>query len=229
MRCAPAASREVRYTHPVPKLLIATTNPGKTAELRGLLAGCGWEVVTPDELGITIDVEESGETYHDNARIKALEGARLSGLVTLADDSGIEIEALGGGPGVRSARYIRPDATYEERFAEIEKALAGRADSERAARFVAVIAIADPRTGKVRFGEGSIAGVVSPEARGENGFGYDPIFWSVPQNATTAELPDHEKAIISHRARAIANARQILLELLHEYADPDPTYSRVSR
>jgi XTP/dITP diphosphohydrolase len=213
----------------MPRLLIATTNPGKIAELRGLLDGCGWDVVTPDELGITIDVEEIGETYHDNARIKAGEGARLSGLVTLADDSGIEIQALDGGPGVRSARYLGPDATYQERFAEIEKALAGLPDSERAARFVAVIAIADPHTGEVRFGEGSIAGVVSPRARGENGFGYDPIFWSVPQNATTAELPEHQKAIISHRARAIANARQILLELLHVYKDRDPTYTRTVR
>lgn len=213
----------------MPRLLIATTNPGKIAELCGLLDGCGWDIVTPDELGISIDVEENGETYHDNARLKALEGMRLSGLVTLADDSGIEIEALGGGPGVHSARYLRPDATYEERFAEIEKAFVGRPDEERAARFVAVVAIADPKSGEVRFGGGSIAGVVSPEARGTNGFGYDPIFWSIPQNATTAELPEHQKAIISHRARAIANARQILLELLHVYRNPDPTYSRAGQ
>jgi XTP/dITP diphosphohydrolase len=213
----------------MPKLLIATTNPGKIAELRGLLDGCGWEIVTPDGLGITIDVEENGETYHDNARIKALEGMRLSGLVTLADDSGIEVQALGGGPGVRSARYLRADATYAERFAEFEKTLAELPDDQRGARFVAVIAIADPRSGEVRYGEGSIAGVVSPEARGDNGFGYDPIFWSIPQNATTAELPEHQKAIISHRARAIANARQILLELLHVYRDPDPTYSRAGQ
>jgi XTP/dITP diphosphohydrolase len=210
----------------VPRLLIATTNTGKIAELRGLLEGCGWDIVTTADLGITIDIEEDGETYHDNARIKALAGMQASGLVTLADDSGIEIQAMGGEPGVRSARFLRPDATYEERFAEIERLLAGKSLAERAARFVAVIAIAEPRKGEVRFAEGEIRGIISPEPRGEHGFGYDPIFWSPPQNATTAELPEHEKAIISHRARAIANARQILLELLHDYRDPDPTYSR---
>lgn len=210
----------------MPRLLIATTNAGKIAELRGLLEGCGWDIVTPADLNITIDVEEDGETYQDNARLKAVAGMEASGLVTLADDSGIEIQAMGGEPGVRSARFLRPDATYEERFAEIERLLAGRSLAERAARFVAVIAIAEPRTGEVRFAEGEIRGIISPEPRGEHGFGYDPIFWSPPQNATTAELPEHEKAIISHRARAIGNARQILLELLHEYRDPDPTYSR---
>lgn len=214
------------YTRLVPKLLIATTNPGKVAELRGLLDGCGWEIVTPDELGITIDAEEDGESYRDNAKIKALAGMQASGLVTLADDSGIEIQALGGEPGVHSARFLGPDATYPERFAEIERLLGDRPLKERAARFVAVIAVAEPRGGTVRFGEGEIRGYISPEPRGERGFGYDPIFWSPPQNATTAELPEHEKAIISHRARAIANARQILLELLHVYQDPDPTYSR---
>ena len=210
----------------MPRLLIATTNAGKIAELRGLLEGCGWDIVTPADLNITIDVEEDGKTYQDNARLKAVAGMEASGLVTLADDSGIEIQAMGGEPGVRSARFLRPDATYEERFAEIERLLAGRSLAERAARFVAVIAIAEPRTGEVRFAEGEIRGIISPEPRGEHGFGYDPIFWSPPQNATTAELPEHEKAIISHRARAIGNARQILLELLHEYRDPDPTYSR---
>ncbi len=210
----------------MPRLLLATTNPGKIHELRVLLDGCGWQIVTPADLGITIDVEEDGETYHDNARKKALAGMHASGLVTLADDSGIEIDALGGGPGVRSARYVRPDATYDERFAEIEQYLDGRTPTERAARFVAVIAIADPRSGEVRFAEGSISGVISPEPRGENGFGYDPVFWSPSQSATTAELAGHEKAIISHRARAIAGARQILLELLHDHQDPDLTYSR---
>ena len=210
----------------MPRLLIATTNPGKIAELRGLLDGCGWGVVTPDDLGITLDVEENGETYQDNARAKAMAGAQASGLVTLADDSGIEIQALGGEPGVHSARFLGPDATYEQRFAEIEQRLAGRSLEERAARFVAVIAVADPRTGDVRFAEGEVRGVIAPSPRGSAGFGYDPIFWAPPHSATMAELPEHEKAIISHRARAIANARQILLELLHDYRDPDPTYSR---
>lgn len=210
----------------MPKLLIATTNPGKIAELRGLLDGCGWDVVTPDQLGLDVDVEETGETFEENARLKALAGAEASGLVTLADDSGIEIQAMNGAPGVHSARFMGRDTPYPERFAEIERRLACKTPAERAARFVAVIAIADPRTGEVRVCEGEIRGVVCPEARGANGFGYDPIFWSPTLTSTTAELPEHEKAIISHRARAIATARQALLELLHDHHEPDPGYSR---
>lgn len=210
----------------MPRLLLATTNRGKIAELRDLLDGCGWEIVTPGDVGITIEVEEDGETYQENASKKALAGMEASGLVTLADDSGIEIQAMGGEPGVQSARFIRADATYEERFAEIERRLAGKTPLERTARFVAVIAIADPRNGEVRFAEGSISGVIAPEPRGDRGFGYDPIFWSPSQNATTAQLEEHEKAIISHRARAVAGARQILLELLYDYKEPDETYAR---
>ena len=210
----------------MPRLLIATTNPHKIAELRGLLDGCGWEIVTPSDLGLSIEVDEDGDTYEANAGKKALAWMEASGLVTLADDSGIEVQALGGEPGVRSARFLGKDATYPERFAEIERLLTGVPLDQRLARFVAVIAVADPRTGNVRFGEGEIRGLIAPEPRGERGFGYDPIFWSPEHSATMAELPEHEKAIISHRARAVANARQILLELLHDYRDPDPSYSR---
>ena len=103
----------------MPRLLIATNNPGKAAELRGLAEGCGWEIVTPREIGVELDVEETGATYEENARAKALAAAKASGLVTLADDSGIEIEAMGGEPGVRSARFLGEGAPYDERFAEI--------------------------------------------------------------------------------------------------------------
>jgi XTP/dITP diphosphohydrolase len=210
----------------MPRLLLATNNPGKVAELRDLLDGCGWDLVTPAELGLSIDVEETGETFHDNARAKALAGMEASGLVTLADDSGLEVQAMGGEPGVQSARFLGSDASYDKRFAEIEKRLAGSPPEGRACRFVAVIAIADPKSGEVRFAEGEARGLVASEARGEGGFGYDPIFWSPDQSSTFAELPDHQKAIISHRARAIANARQILLELYHAYEPPSASYKR---
>lgn len=214
------------FIYPVPRLLLATNNPGKATEFRGLLEGCGWEVVTPREIGVDVDIEETGETYEENARAKALAGTNASGLVTLADDSGIEIEAMGGEPGVRSARFLGADATYLQRFAEIQRRLIGLPRDQRGARFVCVIAIADPTTGSVRTAMGEVWGLIADEPRGQRGFGYDPIFWVPQHSATVAELPPHQKGIISHRARAAAPARQILKELLHEHrGDDDPRYA----
>ena len=210
----------------MPQLLIATNNPGKAAELRILLEGCGWEIVTPEGLGIDVEVPEDGETYADNARKKALAAMQASGLVTLADDSGIEIEAMDGEPGVHSARFLGPDASYEDRFAEIERRLAGLPKDRRACRFVCVMAVADPLSGDVKTVEGEVRGLVADRPRGEGGFGYDPIFWAPQHTATMAELPEHEKNIISHRARAAAGARQVLRELLHAHREDDPSYVR---
>lgn len=213
----------------MPQLLLATNNPGKAAELRTLLEGCGWETVTPQDIGLAFDVEETGETYHDNARIKAVAGMRASGLVTLADDSGLEVQALAGEPGVHSARFLGEEATFEQRFAEIQRRLAGLPLEQRTCRFVAVVAVADVRTGEARFAEGEVRGLIASEPRGEGGFGYDPIFWSPEQSATFGELPEHEKDIISHRARAVANARQILIELLYDHEEAASSYSRHRR
>jgi XTP/dITP diphosphohydrolase len=199
------------------RLLLATNNAGKLAEYDVLLEGCGWEVVTPRDLGIDIEVEETGETYEANATIKARRGSEASGLVTLADDSGIEIEAMGGDPGVHSARFLGENASYTERFADIQRRLAGVPRERRRARFRCVIAVADPRTGAVRTAEGEVFGQIAEAPAGEGGFGYDPIFWVLQHSATMAELPDHQKNIISHRARAVAGARQILKELLYEH------------
>ena len=201
----------------MPQLLLATNNAGKLAEYDVLLEGCGWEVVTPRDLGIDTEVDETGETYEANATIKALRGVEASGLVTLADDSGIEIEAMDGEPGVRSARFLGEDATYAERFAEIQRKLAGEPRERRRARFRCVIAVADPRTGVVRTAEGEVFGLIAESPAGEGGFGYDPVFWVPQRSATMADLPEHQKNIISHRARAVAGARQILKELLYEH------------
>ena len=202
----------------MPQLLLATNNVGKIAEYDVLLDGCGWDVVTPRDLGIDTEVEETGETYEANATIKALRGAEASGLVTLADDSGIEIEAMDGEPGVRSARFLGEGTSYAERFAEIERRLAGVPRERRLARFRCVIAVADPsRKEAVRTAEGEVFGLIAETPAGEGGFGYDPIFWVPQQSATMAELPEHQKNIISHRARAVAGARQILKELLYEH------------
>jgi len=200
----------------MPRLLLATNNTGKIAEYDVLLEGCGWEVVTPQDLGIELPDEETGETYDENARMKALRGAEASGLVTLADDSGIEIEAMGGEPGMHSARFLGADASYEQRFAEIQRRLDGLPRERRGARFRCVIAVADPRSGDARIAEGEVFGLIAEEARGTGGFGYDPIFWVPEHSATMAELPEHAKNIISHRAVAAAPARQILKEMLCE-------------
>ena len=200
----------------MPRLLLATNNPGKLAEFRILLEGCGWELVTPSELGIDLPQEEPGQTYEENARMKALFGARASGLVALADDSGLEIDALGGEPGPRSARFLGDKASYGERFAEILRRLQGLPWDQRGATFRCVIAVAVPESEEVWFAQGEVPGVIAEEPRGEEGFGYDPIFRLPERSLTMAELPPHQKNIISHRARAAAPARQILNELHYE-------------
>ena len=209
----------------MPQLLLATNNAGKLAEYDVLLDGCGWVILTPRDLSIETNIEETGETYEVNATMKAQRGAEVSGLVTLADDSGIEIEAMDGEPGVRSARFLGEDASYAARFAEIERRLAGLPRERRRASFRCVIAVADPRTGAVRTAEGEVFGLIAEAPAGEGGFGYDPIFWVPQHSATMAELPEHQKNIISHRARAVAGARQILQEL-HWQNNPDNADTR---
>ncbi len=200
----------------MPQLLIATNNPGKLAEFVRLLAGCGWELVTPSRLNLTLPDDEPGETYEENAKIKALNGARASSLVTLADDSGLEIDALDGGPGARSARFLGEDASYEERFARILGEMAELPSEKRLARFRCVIALAEPGSQEVRLCKDEVRGLIALEPRGEQGFGYDPIFYLPQQARTMAELPSYMKDVISHRGRAAARARPLLKELLYE-------------
>lgn len=190
------------------RLLIATTNPGKQREFRRLLAAVPAELVTPDEIDLDLDVEEPHDTYAENAIAKAEAYAVASGLPSLADDSGIEIAALGWGPGVRSARW--GGGRNAERVLE---ALGD--DPDRRARMVCVVAVARPVTDglEVHTFRGEVEGSVAPEMRGDGGFGYDPIFL-LPEGRTTAELPEAEKDRLSHRGRAVAAATPMLLELL---------------
>lgn len=207
----------------MPRLLIATNNPGKLAEFRRLLDSCGWELVAPATLGLALPDDEPAQTYEENAKIKALNGARASGLVTLADDSGLEIDALDGAPGARSARFLGEDAGYEERFESILGRMSGLPSARRWARFRCLIAVAEPglpagRQGSesIRLFEGEVQGLIALEPRGELGFGYDPIFYLPQQARTMAELPPHVKDVISHRGRAAMRARPLLKELLYE-------------
>lgn len=187
------------------RLLVATTNPGKQREFRRLLAHLPADVVTPDEVGLALDVPEPHDTYAANAAAKAQAYADASGLLTVADDSGIEVAALGWGPGVRSARWGSDD-----KAGSLVSALDGAVD--RRARMVCALAIAEPGR-EPEIVTGVVEGTVADAPRGGGGFGYDPIFL-LPSGVTTAELPDEDKDRLSHRGRAVEAATARLRELL---------------
>jgi len=197
------------------RLLIATNNPGKAAEYRALLADTGWEVVTPRDLGLNLEVEEGGAGYAENATIKASAFAKATGLVALADDSGIEVEALGGAPGPLSARFGGVGIRDEQRVALLLERLAGVPPEKRSARFRCLIAVARP-DGEVSLFEGRCEGQVAEEPRGEGGFGYDPVFLLPERGLTLAELPPKEKNAVSHRGHAARQARAFLEELIRD-------------
>jgi len=194
------------------KLLLATSNPGKIREYRFLLDGLGYQITTLTEEGITKIVTESGNNYEQNARLKAISYAKLSQLTALADDSGLEVDALNGEPGVKSARFAGEAATDAERVSFLLAKLNGVPWEQRTACFKCVIAIASPG-GRAKLCYGECHGMIAFEAKGENGFGYDPIF-SLPEiGKTMAELNLEMKNQISHRARASQKARQVLQQL----------------
>lgn len=188
------------------KLLIATTNPSKLREIRPLLGGIACELVSLGDVTPIAEPDETGNTFWENARIKALTYAAGSGLVSVAEDSGLVIDAMDGEPGVSSARFMGASTSYPERFEEIFRRIDGR---DRAARFVTALAVA--RGNEILFEtETTIEGEIAREAAGAHGFGYDPIFWYPPLQRSTAQLPDAEKAIVSHRARAFRDLRRHL-------------------
>ncbi len=160
---------------------------------------------------------EGEDSYRDNAILKAQAGACFSGLVCLGEDSGLEVDALDGAPGPISAVFLGPEATYEERFRYILGRLEGLPDSRRTARFRCLMAVAEPDTGRTWTVEGVCEGIIAREPRGTGGFGYDPIFYLPALMATMAELPPHQKNVVSHRARAAWQVRQVLKELLYEH------------
>ena len=195
------------------KLLVATYNKGKLQEIRALLGYLPLELVTPEQVGIRLQAREDGSTYVENATKKAVALADASGLVSLADDSGLEVEALGGAPGLYSARYLSmKDATDADRRAYLLANLQGKSRPWKA-RFRAAVAIAVP--GKVvESFEGTCEGEIIPEERGTGGFGYDPVFLVEQTGSTMAELSMAEKNRMSHRARAIMKAKPILERLV---------------
>jgi XTP/dITP diphosphohydrolase len=190
-------------------LLLATTNTHKVDEYRAILSDLPFTLLSLNDIQLDMDVEETGTTFRENAELKARAYAQASGLLSLADDSGLEIDALDGAPGVYSARFAGVDATYEERFDILLTQLQDIPVELRTARFRCVISLAEP-SGYLRSVDGIIEGIIADAPRGENGFGYDPIFLVPTLGKTTAEITAEQKNKISHRGRAAQQARELL-------------------
>jgi len=183
------------------RLLIATTNQDKLREIRSLLRGVSIELLTLRDLAPVAEPEETGSTFAENALLKARHYAHASGMTTVAEDSGLVVDALDGDPGVRSARFLRPDASYPERFAEIYRRLSEHPERGRAARFVCAVAVVEGD--RVLFETvGTIEGEIADAPRGRNGFGYDPIFYYPPYEATLADVGESRKLAVAHRGKA---------------------------
>jgi XTP/dITP diphosphohydrolase len=201
-------------------IVLASTNPGKVAELRALFADLPVQLLSvADVLGEPLTVHEDGLTFEQNAAIKARAVCAATRMLALADDSGLEVDALGGRPGVRSARYANERATDAENNAALLRELEDVEDRSRAARFRCVLALVSPwRDGDVQMAEGTCDGAIARAPRGSGGFGYDPLF-IVPDGRAMAELSEEEKNGISHRARAARALKPILIRAINERLD----------
>ncbi|HEY7982593.1 MAG TPA: RdgB/HAM1 family non-canonical purine NTP pyrophosphatase [Ktedonobacterales bacterium] len=197
-----------------PRLLIATTNPHKLAEFATLLLPAPFALVDPRAIGLDLDVEESGTTFAANAAIKALAWAQAGNMLALADDSGLEIDALNGAPGVYSARWAGLDITYPERCRILLDRLRDVPRERRTARYRCALAVADSTRLRLRV-DGVVEGLIANEPRGANGFGYDPIFEVPERGQTFGELGEEYKHTVSHRGRAVAAALPGLRALAH--------------
>lgn len=196
------------------KIVFATGNQGKLREVKKILADLNVDIVSMKEEGIQIDVDENGTTFAENAQIKATAIGAHTDAIVLADDSGLVIDALNGEPGIYSARYLGEDTSYRIKNQNLIDRLEGVPDEKRTAHFVCAIAAALP-DGTVLHTEGTIEGIIGYEERGENGFGYDPIFYVPKLGKTTAELTDDEKNAISHRGSALEKMKVLLREYIN--------------
>ncbi|MGW8319018.1 MAG: RdgB/HAM1 family non-canonical purine NTP pyrophosphatase [Candidatus Promineifilaceae bacterium] len=194
-------------------LLLATHNTGKKVELADLLGDLGVDLKTPADLDLDMVVAEVGRTFEENAVLKATEYARATGYLTLADDSGLEVDALNGQPGVHTARYGGEGLTPRQRYERLLQVLAGVPWDKRTARFRCVVALADA-DGLLGTASGKCEGLISYAPAGEQGFGYDPVFFLPERGLTMAQLTAEEKQQISHRGRAIMAIKPLLRELL---------------
>jgi XTP/dITP diphosphohydrolase len=196
------------------RILLASSNPKKLGELVGIVSDCGIEIVTPEQLGLRLEVVEDGSSFQENASKKACEYARASRLCALADDSGLEVEALGGRPGIRSARYASEAADYARNNAKLLKEMKDVPNGKRKARFRCCIAFAHPQDGLLFTVEGDVEGLITRKPRGQGGFGYDPLFYYPPADRTFAEMKSEEKNKVSHRYRALAKFKEKLRQYM---------------
>jgi XTP/dITP diphosphohydrolase len=195
------------------KIVLATSNPGKLREIRQYLGGLPVEILSLPDVGASEDVEERGETFLENARLKSLAYSSLSEFLTLAEDSGLEVEHLGGAPGVFSARFSDPDATDERNIQKVLRLLRGVPWPERRARFVCQLALSQ-RGRILKEYHGQVRGTIALEKRGDHGFGYDPIFFYGPFGRTFGQVSPEQKNTVSHRGRALKKMRRYLLRSL---------------
>ena len=195
------------------EIIIATNNAGKGRDFESLLNPLGVKVLTLNDIEENIDVEETGDTFEENAILKAETVAKLLGKIVIADDSGLEIDALGGAPGVYSARYAGLGSTDGENIDKVLADLGTVGGDEHVARFRCVLAIAGPTIDTKTF-SGSCEGIILPKRQGTNGFGYDPIFYVPTKGRTMAELSPTEKSLLSHRGAALAKLQPKLPQLM---------------
>ncbi len=193
----------------IDKIIFATGNEGKMREVRMILGDLGIQVLSMKEAGVTAEAEENGTTFEENAIIKAKEIMEKTGEIVLADDSGLEVDALGGEPGIYSARYMGHDTSYHIKNNSLIERLEGKTGEERSARFVCAIAACFP-DGRVLTTRGTMEGQIGYEEKGENGFGYDPVFYLPEYQCYSAELPLEEKNKLSHRGKALRLMKEAL-------------------
>ncbi len=198
------------------RIVFATGNAGKVKEIRMILADLGMEVVSMKEAGIQIDIVEDGKTYEENAMIKARAVAQYTDDIVMADDSGLEVDAMNKEPGIFSARFMGEDTSYRIKNGEIIRRLEGVADEDRTARFVCAIAAVLPDKRELTT-RATIEGRIGYEEKGENGFGYDPIFYVPEFGKTTAELSEEEKNQVSHRGKALELMKKELMKYEDTY------------
>lgn len=191
------------------RMIFATGNENKMVEIREILGDLPLEILSMKQAGIRADIEENGTSFEENALIKAREVCRLAGEMVLADDSGLEIDYLNGEPGIYSARYMGENTSYRVKNKNLMERLERVPNEKRTARFVCAIAAVFP-DGKELVVRGTVEGIIGYEERGENGFGYDPIFYLPERGLTTAELPPEEKNSISHRGNALRKMKELL-------------------
>ena len=195
------------------KIIFATKNQGKVREIKQILADMPFEVVSLKDEGIDVDVIEDGTTFEENAVKKAVEIMKLTGEICMSDDSGLEIDYLDKAPGVYSARFLGEDTPYEIKNKKVLEMLSGVPEAKRTARYISVIATAFP-DGRVITTMGTLEGIIGYKAKGENGFGYDPIFFLPEYGKTTAELAPEFKNEISHRGKALEAMKERLKDII---------------